>query len=283
MAQGVDHFAHQPQRSPRLEDSAPPWLLSQTGIQASTETVALGVLSRRSPISGARLGEDSVDVCLHCVVAQEERGRDLGIGQAVSQQGKNLRLAARKTIRQISGCRCMRCTCGGKKRRLDLRVQNREAGDSAVQRLSDVKPVGVLRQVAACPGSERLQDRSIVGVSGEHDDGHLGVFGGQAPSRFDSVQHRHVQIEQNGVRVTVAHLLESLLSVGRRADHVDIGQQVEHEYQAFADTGLVVGDDDPQRRQGPLSPVSVLLRRFRAARCLVAGARHRGTRAVTTH
>jgi hypothetical protein len=96
-----------------------------------------------------------------------------------------------------------------------------------VQRPSDVGPVGVLGDVAAGAGPQRVQDQVLVDVRGEHDDRDVRVLGGQPPGGRDAVEDRHPQVEQDRVRPVRGDLLHRLLAVGGRADHLDVGQPTE--------------------------------------------------------
>jgi len=126
-------------------------------------------------------------------------------------------------------------------------------GDVAgLQGAGDVGPVGVLGEVAARARLQRLDDRAVVGVGGEHDDRDPGMLGDEAAGGADAVEHGHVQVEQDRVGLVLGHQGQGLLAVGGGADHVDAGQPAQQQDQALADAGLVVGDGDG--RAGRLSP-----------------------------
>jgi hypothetical protein len=114
----------------------------------------------------------------------------------------------------------------------------------------DVGPVGVLGEVAAGAGLQGGEDRRVVGIGREHHDRHSGVLCGQPSGGLGPVQEGHVQVEKDRVRVLVRDELERFFAVGCRADNLDIGEQAEEQHKAFADAGLVVGHDDPQRCPG---------------------------------
>ena len=131
-------------------------------------------------------------------------------------------------------------------------VEDRQPARRRVQRLGDVGAVGVLGEVAARAGPQRVEHRAVVRVGGEHDDRDLGVLGGQPADGADAVQDGHVQVEQDRVGLVLGHEVQRLLPVRGGADHLDVGQPVEQQDQALAHAGLVIGDDDAQRRPSRL-------------------------------
>ena len=62
-----------------------------------------------------------------------------------------------------------------------------------------------------------------------------------------------MQVEEDRIGLVFGHQVKRLLPVRGGADHVDAGEPAEQQDEAFADTGLVVGDDHAQRR-GPGEP-----------------------------
>src|SRR6202046_1658967 len=103
--------------------------------------------------------------------------------------------------------------------------------------------VGVFGEVAARAGPQRLDDRAVVGVGGEHDDRDPRMLGDEAAGGADAVEHRHVQVEQDRVGLVLGHQGQGLLAVGGGADHVDAGQPAQQQDPALTNAGLGGGDD----------------------------------------
>jgi hypothetical protein len=70
---------------------------------------------------------------------------------------------------------------------------------------------------------ESGQHRTVVDISGEHDDRHARVPRGEQPGGLDPVQDGHVQVEQDGVRLVFGYPLERLFPVGGGGHDVDAG------------------------------------------------------------
>jgi hypothetical protein len=136
---------------------------------------------------------------------------------------------------------------------VDPGVEDGEAAGRGLQGPGDVGPVSVLGEVTAGPGPQGVQDGVVVDVGGQDDDGHIGVLGREPAGGADAVQDGHVQVKQDRVGPVLGHKLQRMLPIRRGADHVDTREPAEQQDEAFADAGLVVSDDDAQRR-GPVGP-----------------------------
>jgi hypothetical protein len=126
-------------------------------------------------------------------------------------------------------------------------VEHGKAGYGAAKRVGDVAAIGVLGEVAAGSGLACGQHGGVVGVGGEDDDGDSGVLLGQQAGRLGAVEDRHVQVQEDGIGVVFAGEVEGFSAVGCSGDDLDVVEQAEHQHQAFADAGLVVGHDDAER------------------------------------
>jgi hypothetical protein len=131
--------------------------------------------------------------------------------------------------------------------RVDRRLTTRDR----LQRLADLLGAGVLGQVAAGAGAQRLHDRALVVVGRERDHLDPRVALAQAPGRRDPVDARHAQVHEDGVGSQLGGDCDGLLAVGRGADDLDAGQQPEQHHQALAHDALVVGDQHPDHRDPP--------------------------------
>ncbi len=176
---------------------------------------------------------------------EHEPLRDLGVGQPVGHEPEHLDLARGEPVgarrhgppRRLDRCRDE--VVG------DRRVDGRAVVEHLPQRLVDLGTAGVLGEVAARTGPQRVEDRAVVGVGGEDDDAHVGVLGAQPAGGLDAVAARHAQVHQHDVGRQLAGERDGLGAVGGGADDLDAGQQAEHHGQALADHPLVVGDEHP--------------------------------------
>src|SRR5262249_51188757 len=115
-----------------------------------------------------------------------------------------------------------------------------------LQRPRDVGAVGIFGEVAARASAERLKDGRIVRVGRKYHDRDAWLLGHEPPGCADAVEHGHVQVKQDRVGLVLGYQVQRLLAVRSGADHVNAGQPAEQQYQALADAGLIVGDDDAQ-------------------------------------
>jgi hypothetical protein len=210
--------------------------------------VLSGIVDRLVPISGASFGEYPIDMSFDGVRADEKGIGDLRIAKTLGDEGKDFNLADGKTVwwrllrrrgRRI-GPRC----CCSEKGGLDVVVKDGLATRRCVERSGDVGTTGVLGEVPAGPGVQSGDDRTLVGEGGEHDDGDVGVIGGDPTCRFDTVELRHVKVDQCRIGMVLGDEVEGLEAIGGGSDNADIGEQVEHNGQYIAHRGLIVGDDD---------------------------------------
>ena len=104
---------------------------------------------------------------------------------------------------------------------------------------------GVLGQIPAGAGAARFEGGGVVGVGGEHDARDVGGVCAQSAGGLDAVESRHVQVDEDDVRVVLCGQGKRLEAGRRPTDDGDVGEEVEHDHQAVTYGGLVVGDDDP--------------------------------------
>jgi hypothetical protein len=132
---------------------------------------------------------------------------------------------------------------------LDRRVDGRLAPHHRLERLADLLGAGVLGQVAAGAGAQRLDDRALVVVGGEREHLDTGVALAQAPGRRHPVDAGHAQVHEDGVGPQLGGQGDGLLAVGGGPDDLDATQQPEQHHQALADDPLVVGDQHPDHHR----------------------------------
>ena len=83
---------------------------------------------------------------------------------------------------------------------LDHGVEQRLMVGRGVDRARDLDDPRVLCQVSARARAERVEDRVIVGVGGQHDDLGVGLGLPDPAGGLDAVESRHSQIHQHDVR-----------------------------------------------------------------------------------
>lgn len=108
----------------------------------------------------------------------------------------------------------------------------------------EVAGTGVLQQVAGRARGEDVGNPLAVGERGERDDAGPRQLSQQQPGRRDAVEDGHRQVHEHHVRGGGGRGLESLLSVGGLAGHLDVGGGLEDGDQARPDELVVVDDED---------------------------------------
>jgi endonuclease/exonuclease/phosphatase family metal-dependent hydrolase len=228
-------------------------LLAEVSMGAAlSELVVAGVADGSGAVGGPGLGEDPVDVGFHGVGAEVQLSGDVGVGLAPGDHGQDLGFPLGQPVGQLAGELAHRRPAPPGGRGLeqgdpDGGIHDGKTGDGTAQRLGDVGLAGVLSEVTACTSLEGVDDRGVIRISGEDNNGDLWVMSAELAGGFDSVKDRHPQIEQDRVRADLPDDVQGFLPVGRRADDLDpVGQAEQHD-QSVAHGGLVVSDDHPQR------------------------------------
>ena len=110
---------------------------------------------------------------------------------------------------------------------------------------ADVVTTGVLGQILDGSGSQRSDDRLVVGVGGEHDDLGGGMVGPDAPGGLDPIESGHAQVHQDDIGRRRRYQGDGFVAVAGGADHLDAGLGLQQGDEPFADHGLVVGHHHP--------------------------------------
>ena len=106
----------------------------------------------------------------------------------------------------------------------------------------------VLEQEPARPGPQGCVDVFVHVERRQHHHPRLAGGVRQEPSGGgDAVGSRHPHVHQNHVRPECCHLGDSLVSVDRLADHVEVRLDLQDHAEPDPDQGLVVDDQNPDR------------------------------------
>ena len=114
-------------------------------------------------------------------------------------------------------------------------------------RRDDLDVGGLLQDVAACAGRERLADVARVVLHREDEDLRLGALVEQRRDRVEAVSVGHDDVHQDHVGLQGARLEDRLSSRARLADRLDVGLLLEQEPDSRADDRVVVDDQHPGR------------------------------------
>jgi hypothetical protein len=96
-----------------------------------------------------------------------------------------------------------------------------------------------------------LPDSPVQGgrlVAGQRDQADVRMIPAQARCRADSVEQRHVQIEEHCVGIELVGELDRLESVERRPDDGQLGLPVDQALKRLEERAVVVGDQDADGR-----------------------------------
>jgi hypothetical protein len=206
----------------------------------------VGQYHRLHPVPQVQLGQDVSDVGLDRAFLHDEPYGDLGIGQPLGNQPEHVELPASQSAEyRGNGCRgpegtgeAADKTPGGEG--ID---KGAASGDSA-NRLDELRLRRVLEEEPARPGLERPVDVLVVVEGRQHQ--HTGGPGRleDPPGRFEAVQHRHLDIQQDHAGTQARDDADRLQPVRRLADHAHTRFMVEDDADAVADKALVICDHD---------------------------------------
>jgi len=98
----------------------------------------------------------------------------------------------------------------------------------------------VLEQIAAGPGPQRLHQILRVLGDCQHQHLHPGHFLDDDLDRLESADPRHVQVEENQIRLQRARPLYAFQPVTRLVEHLEIVMAFEQRLDAAAKQGMVI-------------------------------------------
>ena len=233
----------------------------RSGSVAPDEACLVGDHDRLDPIPDAELAEDAGHVRLHGGLRDHHLGRDLGVGQAATDQAQDVELAlgelgelGREAGRDDWLGEALDEPPG------DGRLDQRVARGGGADRGDQARGGRVLEQEACCARAQGAVDVLVLVEGREHDDGRRvglaqDLFGGG-----QAVELRHPDVHQHDRRLEERRLADRLETVLGLANHLDVALRLEDHPEAGAHELLVVGDEDadhpsilsmPQPRAGP--------------------------------
>ena len=114
----------------------------------------------------------------------------------------------------------------------------------------DLVAVGVLQDVARGPGDEHAADDLLILVARERDDPEVGEVRLEQARGLDAVHRWHPDVHQDHVGRERTHEPEGLRARARLAHHLQVAG-LEEGQEGFAEAGIVVHDEDPDRPTVP--------------------------------
>jgi arginase family enzyme len=96
--------------------------------------------------------------------------------------------------------------------------------------------------VGACRGNRFV--KLAVGVAGQRDQAHIGVVLTEPSDRRDAVHERHVQVDDDRVRVKLVRALDRVETVPRSRDDGQLGLMLDQRPQGLEESLVVVRQED---------------------------------------
>src|SRR3954463_9598316 len=139
---------------------------------------------------------------------------------------------------------------GGDEAGPELGMHVAPAGGDLAHRLHDLVVGGLLEDVAAGAGGERLAHVLRVVLHRKHADLHVRALLEQRRDRLDAALLGHHHVQQDHVRLGRARLEDRLARAAGLADGLEVVLGLQHEPQTRADDGVVVHDQDARAQTG---------------------------------
>ena len=207
-------------------------------------------------VACAELRQHAAHVGLHGRLAKDQPLGDLPVGEPVRHQLEHLALALGELLE------------AGRHRRPGRRPAD-EAVEQAPGHLGREQRVArhrrahapdellgrrALQEEAARAGAYALVQVLVEVEGGEDHDARVRLGAGQDAARgLDAVHHRHLDVDQDDVRVQLAHRLDRLAAVAGLADHLEVVLGLEHQLEAAAKQHLIVGEEHAGHAGAPSS------------------------------
>ncbi len=126
---------------------------------------------------------------------------------------------------------------------LDGRIDGGLAAGDPLECLVEFLGAGVLGQVAAGAGPQRVDDGAVISVGGEHEHLDVRVVFSEETGGLDAVAAGHAQVHQYDIWVLLGRQRQGLCAVGGQADDLDAFEQPQQSAESLADYALVVGEE----------------------------------------
>ena len=206
-----------------------PYIIPKIGDSGAEDAEFVGAADGRCRVRAAELVHDALQVRLHRLAADSQRGRDLIALAALRDEDEDVHLARRQRRR----------------RGLELfaREVRRPLGGLAYRATEPVL-VHVFRQVPRRAAVARANLLALQRHPREHQDARSGRGRLHSLQNAEAVQPRHPHVRQQHVRPQVQSLRDGLLAVGRERRDVEAALAREHGLKPLADHRMVVRYDD---------------------------------------
>src|SRR5919107_791801 len=194
-------------------------------------------------VAGVELGHGPVDVGLGGHRADHHAVGDLGVGQALGDQGDGLAFAVGQLLQPGDGA--------GGERLGDVPV-DQLAGDRRCKQgvatggnaygVQEVFRLDVLDEESGRAGAQRVEDVLVQAVVGQDHDVHPGQgrVRGDAPGRLDAVDDRHLNVEERDVGQVFFGQVQALAAVGGLGHHLNVVLDLKEGAESAAEQRLVV-------------------------------------------
>jgi hypothetical protein len=106
----------------------------------------------------------------------------------------------------------------------------------------------VFQQIAGCPGAERLNEKTPVGVHRENDDLHGIILRQDLPRRIDAVQERHRDIHHDDIDGLLTRRMHRFTAVIHFGDYLHIRFLVYQHPEPLPEYLVIIGDHDAYLR-----------------------------------
>src|SRR5215204_2859940 len=180
--------------------------------------------------------------CVHDVRAMNGDGvgaeiqlrGNLLVREAIADQLQDLELARRQSSIAFTGQRVG----------LDQRgIDHLFAGGDAFDRGGEIELEGILQDIAACAGLQRLANQRFLRVHAQHDDRGLRMSGENGPCSFEATGSWHRRIHHDDVRLQLCRQADGVLTVAAFADDLNGGVVFEQTPEAAPHQRVIVHEE----------------------------------------
>ena len=211
-----------------------------------------GIGGGLGPALHAQLGEERGNVVLDRLLGEEQALADLPVGQALADQLKDPPLLLGQPGQRVGALRLVAHPLHDPAGR--LRVEQGPPGGDRAHRADQVGAADLLEHIAGRPGHDRVEERLVVTVGGEHQAGHAGHLRPDLPAHRHPVAVRQAHVQNRHVRLEGGDPGQGRFRRARLTDHGDVGLGFQQVMNAPADDLMIV-----EQEHGDLPAVGVCL------------------------